>query len=564
MEEDKDFSRWCGEYGRKSESLKLMYQLKGMYERNEMCDFIIKSSDGKEFHVHKLIICASIPYFRSLKDFCDVYSENKDAVTLDMFSSETIELIINYIYNGKIEFHKDTVSDVVNAADYLKIESLKNEAMEKMFDFGDKNILFHEKVVLCIESSITKYKEAQKFYGENFLEFSEKESFYLLGIESLISILDKEYLSVPNEEFVFNSAMKWMYHDYQNRKQYILDIFSILRIAYLDNSFIFDKILTEPTIINNVDCRDKISKYFKICLEELSGSKYLRKFSIERNSYQLKCLIYNDSFNNDLIHIEEKNFIQSSGEWSPPSHVFFEKTDHVLGIKYNNKIYFFQYLDLKNYGSGVILDMDNRSTKRVSFSNSRSGRVMEQSNDKIFSIGGRGSIFESADLVECYSFRNDNVTALEPIPNGIINAASVIFNNNIYIIGGVLDYGAIPNVKKYSIYKNVWEEIHPINNARCNASAIVYNNRIFVVGGNGLTGNLNSCEVYDIEQGIWSNIPDMPYKRARASLSIKKDFLYVVGGVGEEPNRIMKYNLLQSTWHEGPLLDDLKLRYVPL
>uniref|UniRef100_A0AAF5D0D6 BTB domain-containing protein n=1 Tax=Strongyloides stercoralis TaxID=6248 RepID=A0AAF5D0D6_STRER len=543
MWKDKDFFEWCDEYDKRSQSLKLMYQFKRMYERNEMCDFIIKSSDGKEFHVHKLMICASIPYFYSFKDFANNCNKNENTVTLDMFSSETIELILNYVYNGKIEYHKDTVSDIVCAADYLQMESLKNEAIEKLLMLGDKSTLFNEKVVFCIESSITKYKEAQKFYGENFFEFSEKESFYLLGIESLISILDKDYLNVPNEEFVFNSAMKWIHYDYQNRKQYILTVFSILRIAYLDNSFIFDKILTEPTIINIGEIRDKINKYFRIFSEKSLGNKHLSKFSSERSSYQLKCLVYNKYFSKNAISIAIKTFDQKCDKWVSHSSVFFEKIDCVLGIKYNNKVYFFRFIDVVSYSSGVILDMDNHSTKRVSFSDSRNGRVMEQFNDKIFTIGGVNNKEE------------------KPIPNNVRRAASVIFNNNIYIIGGKLNDQAIPNVQKYSICRDSWYEIDKMNYPRWNASAIVYNNRIFVIGGDGLESKLNSCEVYDVELGVWSDIPDMPYKRAGASLSIKKDFLYVVGGFGEEPNKIMKYNLLQSTWHDGPLLEDSMLRY---
>uniref|UniRef100_A0AAF5HZ57 BTB domain-containing protein n=1 Tax=Strongyloides stercoralis TaxID=6248 RepID=A0AAF5HZ57_STRER len=520
-----------------------MYQFKKMYDKNEMCDFTIKSSDEKEYHVHKSMICAMIPYFRSFKDFTNNCSEN--SVTFELFSSETIELIINYVYNGKIEYNKDTVFNVVNAADYLQMESLKIKAMEKLFNIGDKNTLFDKKVVLCIKSSVAKCIEAQKFYGENFFEFSEKESFYLLGIESLISILDKDYLNVPSEEFVFNSAMKWINHDYQNRKQYILNVFSILRIAYLDYSVIFDKILTEPTIINIDDVRDKINKYLRSCSEESFENKYLKKFLPERNSYKFKCLIYNDSNSNSAISIEIRNYDQKYGEWLLHSCALFKSTYRVLGIKYGNKVYFSQYFYTERYSSGVILDMDNHSTQKVSFSDSRYGRVMTQFEDKIFSIGGINDVKK------------------KPIPNGVTYAASVVFNNKIYIIGGKLNE-ALSTVKKYSICRNVWEDIHPMNYPRWNASAIVYNNRIFVIGGYSFNSELKNCEVYDIEQELWSDIPEMPYKRAGASLSIKNDILYVVGGVGEEPNKIMKYNLLQSTWREGPLLNCLNSKYVAL
>uniref|UniRef100_A0A0K0E1L9 BTB domain-containing protein n=1 Tax=Strongyloides stercoralis TaxID=6248 RepID=A0A0K0E1L9_STRER len=563
MEEDKDFLIWCDEYDR-FQFLKIMYQFKRMYERNKMCDFIIKSSDGKEFHVHKLMICASIPYFHSFKDFANNCNKNENTVTLDMFSSETIELILDYIYNGKMEYHKDTVLNIVYAADYLQMESLKNKAIENLFYFGDKNTLFNEKVFFCIESSIARYQEAQKFYGKNFLEFSEKESFYLLGIQSLISILDKDYLNVPNEEFVFNSAMKWMYHDLQNRKQYILDIFPILRIAYLDYSFLINKILTEPTIINIGEVKDKIIEYLGTRSENTMGNKYLIKFSPERNSYKFKCLVYDGSYSGNTISIEIRNYHQKYKKWVSYSSALFEKTDYVLGIKYNNNVYFIQYLNSRGCYGGVILDMDNCSTKEVSFSDYRYGRALTHFKDKIFSFGGIDNEGECEDLVECYSFKDKNSTSLKPMANGVREAASVIFNNSIYIIGGKLGDEAIPNVQKYSICRNVWEDIHPMSYLRCNASAIVYNNRIFVIGGKGLESQLNSCEVYDIEVGVWSDIPDMPYKRAGASLSIKNDFLYVVGGVGEKPNQIMKYNLHQSTWHEGPLLEDSNLRYIAI
>uniref|UniRef100_A0A0N5BM79 BTB domain-containing protein n=1 Tax=Strongyloides papillosus TaxID=174720 RepID=A0A0N5BM79_STREA len=532
-----------------------------MRENNEMCDFIIKTSDGKEFHVHKLVIHASIPYFNSFNQFYNHDNEDKNTVTLDMLSPKAVELIITYIYEGKIDYFRDNILEVVYAADYLQMEPLRSEAIKELFNFEDKDILFNDKIMTVIEFSIEKNEKAQKFYGKHFCEFSEKESFCLLSIKSLISILDKDYLDVPNEEFVYDSAMKWIYFDYENRKQFIVDIISILRIAFLDYSLIFDKLLTESSVINNDGTRKKIYEYLRICLEGSSKSEYIKNYSPERDNYQLTCITLDNSYSDSVVSVSMKKFVQQSRVWKTCLFELFHKTDHVTGIKYNSKIYFVQCDENEYYGHGVILDMDNQTTRRKTFtSNPRSGRAIAQFEDKIYTIGGIDMEGKN-NSVECYNFRDNKITSLAPIPNGIVNATSVVYGNHIYIIGGQTTQ-PLRTFKRYFILANSWEELDQMSYPRYKASAIVYKKQIFVIGGKNYNGILNNCEVYDIETRRWSSIPNMPYKRAGASLSIRQNFLHVVSGHGEASGQTMQYDLLQSKWYEGPVLEDLSLMHI--
>uniref|UniRef100_A0A0N4ZYX5 BTB domain-containing protein n=1 Tax=Parastrongyloides trichosuri TaxID=131310 RepID=A0A0N4ZYX5_PARTI len=561
MEKEDEYSEWCGKFNRSSQSLKMMYQLKKMRENNEMCDFIIKSSDGREFHVHKLVVHASIPYFNSFNTFYSHDENHKDIVTLDMLSPKATELIIDYIYDGKIQYNKDIVLDIVYASDYLQMESLKNEAIKELFNYEDKDMLFNEKVMAVIEASILTNDKAMKFYAINFCEFSEKESFCILSLNSLIGILEKDYLDVPSEEFVFDSAMKWMYFDYENRKQFVLNIFSILRIAFLDYSIIFDKLLTEPIIIHNEETRKKIYHYLRVCLEGSPKFEYIQNYSPERNNYQLTCLSIDSSYRQNVACVNMKKFVLKSKMWHSHFYELFHKTDHITGIKYNNKIYFLQYEENEDYGSGVILDIDQQTTKRKTFSSGpRSGRCMAQFEDKIFTIGGLDMQGRN-NLVECYSFRDNKITSLAPIPSGVINATSVVHGNHIYVIGGQLAQ-PLRIARRYFILTNSWEDINQMYYPRYKASAIAHRKQIFVIGGRNYNGVLNNCEVYDVESDNWTIIPNMPYKRAAASLSIRQNFLHVVGGYGESSEQIMQYDLLQCRWYEGPILEDLNLLHI--
>lgn len=104
-------------------------------------DIILCSSDGQEFHVHRLIL------YTSCKKLTDLINEQMNRIEIHSVNGSILKRILKYIYTGDIEicfgeFLIDEFRDLLNAADLFELFQLKNILIKKCLNhITQKNCL---------------------------------------------------------------------------------------------------------------------------------------------------------------------------------------------------------------------------------------------------------------------------------------------------------------------------------------------------------------------------------------------------------------------------------------
>lgn len=98
-------------------------------------DTIIYSSDGQEFHVHRLILAIRCEKLAGLISI----NQQMNKIHIDSVHGTILKYVLKYIYTGDIElcigeFSMDTIRDILNAADLFDILSLKDTLTKKLFN----------------------------------------------------------------------------------------------------------------------------------------------------------------------------------------------------------------------------------------------------------------------------------------------------------------------------------------------------------------------------------------------------------------------------------------------
>lgn len=205
--------------------------------------------------------------------------------------------------------------------------------------------------------------------------------------------------------------------------------------------------------------------------------------------------------------ISNSMYKYSNGLWQlePASMVF--KRDNFGCCVYNNTIYAFGGFN------GVLLDTIEKydgsswiqlGTTNLTTVRSRTSAVVYGNN--IYILGG---ITNSGvtNTVDIYNAATDTIATGPIMPYSVQFHASVVYNGDIYVIGG--NSGTITSsVIKYD--GTSWTSVAPLNIPRYGHTAVVINGAIYVFGGNSGTNTLNIIEKYD---GInWTVTPfTMPY-----------------------------------------------------
>lgn len=123
-------------------------------------------------------------------------------------------------------------------------------------------------------------------------------------------------------------------------------------------------------------------------------------------------------------------------------------------------------------------------------------------------------------------------------------AGAVVYNNKIYVVGGITDghwAGWVNWFDEYDPATNTWKVLPDAPRARDHFQAVIINDKLYVAGGrrsSASTGQvfdltIPEVDVYDFANGSWSTLPagsNLPIPRAGASNVVLDNEIIVVGG----------------------------------
>jgi len=72
-----------------------------------LCDIKIETDNGRIVHGHKVVLTSASPFFLAM--FNNFSKKDKEHIYMKSLNHASLELIISYIYTGKIIFNKENV-----------------------------------------------------------------------------------------------------------------------------------------------------------------------------------------------------------------------------------------------------------------------------------------------------------------------------------------------------------------------------------------------------------------------------------------------------------------------
>jgi len=238
-----------------SDMMKAMNEFR---EANVLCDATI-CVGGKTFSAHRTVLAASSPYFKAL--FASTLNSPTSLETTDIkpvvltdIESECMNIILQYIYTGEIELHQENIKDVIAAANYLLITSLKERCtsfLQKML--SPRNCLGIETTASQFDCEILK-STATNFVRDNFITVSATDEFLSLDAARLRELVASDDTKIDREEQVYESIMKWVKHDLETRKEYFKDLVSYVRFPLISPYYLMDHVEADELVRSTPEC----------------------------------------------------------------------------------------------------------------------------------------------------------------------------------------------------------------------------------------------------------------------------------------------------------------------
>ncbi|XP_043787863.1 uncharacterized protein LOC122712356 [Apis laboriosa] len=188
--------------------------------------------DQDEFHCHLLVL-------QSYSTFFDERNCKEIDLTGSDVSSRAFSLIYDWMISPQIESYRllqrDNILEIFTASQYLGIKELE----EQCWAFIDNDELFSE------DTAFLLYLEAKKVRNtavmelmvprimKFFLMLVSTKDFLDLAVDELCLLLKSNYISVNSEMEVLMSAVRWLMHDWANRKENMLEVLKCVRFGLI-------------------------------------------------------------------------------------------------------------------------------------------------------------------------------------------------------------------------------------------------------------------------------------------------------------------------------------------
>ena len=104
--------------------VEMMKRLNMQRRQNYLCDITLVAKEGNEFKAHRNVISAASPFFSKLLN-SDMREKEEGVIRFEEISESILGVIVKFIYTGSIEVNRKNAKNLIIAADYLLLESLK-------------------------------------------------------------------------------------------------------------------------------------------------------------------------------------------------------------------------------------------------------------------------------------------------------------------------------------------------------------------------------------------------------------------------------------------------------
>lgn len=224
-----------------------------------LCDIVFRVK-GQEFRAHRVVVASCSPYLRAMFT-CGMKESNQQEIELKEIEPYAMEAILTFAYTGEIVVNTDNVETLLPASSMLQLEDLKlaccNFLENNMDPTNCLGIMHFADVHGCPDL----IKHATEYACLNFFDVMKSEEFLQLSYDHIYALLVSDNLHVKSEQNVFDAYLDWIKHNLEERKCHVMTLLDTIRIPFIDDDYLKDKLENEQLIRSNNECYQLIRGY---------------------------------------------------------------------------------------------------------------------------------------------------------------------------------------------------------------------------------------------------------------------------------------------------------------
>ncbi|CAI6377085.1 unnamed protein product [Macrosiphum euphorbiae] len=207
-----------------------------MRKNEQLCDIKIIAKNGEEIRAHKAVLAANSKYFNIM--FNSQFKESKEfEIQIQDLDPHALNLLIDFIYTSELAINVQNVQEILNGICLLQLdETIRSECIDYMKSRIDPANCLGMKEMAERLGLRDFYTFSLSYALVHFSQVYKKEEFLLITFDQILQIIKSEDLCA-NEEDVYESVMKWIKYDIENRNKHLPDLMEYVQSRKFANYF---------------------------------------------------------------------------------------------------------------------------------------------------------------------------------------------------------------------------------------------------------------------------------------------------------------------------------------
>ncbi|XP_060874123.1 kelch-like protein 2 [Metopolophium dirhodum] len=526
--------------------------LQSLRQDGLFCDIKLKTDDNEIIIAHKVLLASASPYFHAM--FTNFSERNHDLVVLREIDSTALQQLVNFIYSGRIVITEENVQDLLPAANLLQLQEVK----EVCCDFLNSQLCPTNCIginAIADLHSCTKLLTSSELYiQQHFSEVVGGDEFLSLSSEKVIQLISSDKLTVPSEEKVFESVIRWVKYESSSRKYVLPQLMEHVRLPVTSKNYILKHVVQEPLIKNCYKCKDYISEALNF--HTLNSEELISQNIRCKDRHGDKVILIATIFDTDE-RISTKLYEPKMNRWHNGPEMITNRKNAGLAVVKDNLVFAVGGATniWRQLQSVDVLDLSSESPcwkSSVEMLVKRNYFGVGVINNKLYAVGGLTNSDGPLDSAEVLDYNTQEWRMIANMSTRRSGLGVGVLNNLLYAVGGCISSSRqLKTVERYDPSIDAWTPVAKMSVGRSWVGVGVLDGVLYAVGGEDGYKTLSIVEAYRPSTDGWTTIADMNFPRYGAGVVAVDGLLYVFGGQINKSHiedSIECYSPITNTW----------------
>ena len=528
-------------YDRGDDSILLRYA-KENKEKGYFNDVTIRA--GNEcFPANRMVLACYSPFFENM--FKSGLKERYEkSIEIKYGKGQFIKQLIDFIYFGSISINNSDVVEILEAADFLQLDNIK----EVCFNHLEKNLDLEN----CFDvfELADRYRSpllkaaVEEFISKNFEIFIDSSKVKSFTKEMFMEWFTKLNQKEIDQNLLYHTILNWIKHD-KSRNSEFAEFFQLLNLNEFSSTFLEEVVSKEKLVEDSLFCTNAVLQVI---------SQRLKEIRLAENCTSIVTI---GGYWTDKEVLEIFNCFGEAVKQYPR----LPKGSRICcSVKFNEQLYVIGgNPELLNGASTttylLMLNQKLMKWKEVAAMHEPRSAFSSAVFDKVLYVAGgcnKNNILSSTEYYDPFHKLWQMGSQMKQSRKG---HALVAFYGKLLALGGKSGNDEILNsVEQLQSLNGKWELIMPMIEPRYNFVAVRCKGIIYAIGGQCGSENhttTKSVEKFDPDRNDWCSVKSMNIARSSFSATVLQDRIFVVGGLSTEKIAVKEiecYNPALDSW----------------